>query len=134
MRGDAIVDLRSQNPEPLLVNFTRRENWVTVKLDVRDDVGILEVDDKRREVRVEGDKRRYVIPFAAIRECRPECFHFPLDKQLLNQYWYVRLLVLVDGREQELLFAPSFTDWRPRTNENRRRAADDLCQRIPIAA
>ena len=89
--------------------------------------------DERREIRIEGDKRRYVIPTTSVRECRPECFHHPLDKQLLNQYWYVRLLVPVDGEERELLFSPTFTDWRPRTNENRRLAADELCERIAPA-
>jgi hypothetical protein len=129
-RPDAIVEVRDHDAKPLMVNFTRRETWVAVKLDVRDDVGILEIDEKRREIKVEGDKRRYVIPVTSIRECRPECFHHPLDKQLLNQYWYVRLLMLVDGEERELLFSPSLTDWRPRTNENRRRAAEELCERI----
>jgi hypothetical protein len=129
-RPDTVVELRGNDVDPLMVNFTRRENWVAVKLDVRDDVGILAVDDKRRETRIEGDKRRYVIPLEAIRESRPECFHHPLDKQLLNQYWYIRLLVQVDGEERELLFSPSFTDWRPRTNENRRLATEELCERI----
>ncbi len=105
-----------------------------MKLDVRDDVGILAFDDKRREIRIEGDKRRYVIALEAIRESRPECFHHPLDKQLVNQYWYVRLLVLVDGEQRELLFSPTLTDWRPRTNENRRLAAEELCERIGASA
>jgi hypothetical protein len=133
-RPDTIVEFRGSGADPLMVNFTRRENWVAVKLDVRDDVGILAVDDKRGEIRIEGDKRRYVIPLESIRECRPECFHHPLDKQLLNQYWYVRLLVLVDGEERELFFSPTFTDWRPRTNKNRRLAAEELCERIGESA
>jgi hypothetical protein len=132
-RPDTVVDLHGEGAEPLMVNFTRRENWLAVKLDVRDDAGLLTIDERRREVRIEGDKRRYVIPFASVHECRPECFHHPLDKQLLNQYWYVRLLVLVDGEERELLFSPTFTDWRPRTNENRRLAAEELCGRIAPA-
>jgi hypothetical protein len=112
------------------VNFTCRENWITVKLDVRDDIGLLLIDDRRRELRVEGDKRRYVIPRAAIGECVTECFHHPIDKQLLNQYWYVRLCVRLPGEQHELLLAPSFTDWRPRTNETRRLASEELCRQI----
>ena len=128
LRPDPIVAVSS--PDVEMVNLTVRENWVQVKLDVRDDIGLLEIDDKRRELRIEGDKRRYWVPLDAVVSCQPERFYHPLDKQLANPYWYVRLVVPVAGRERELLFAPTFRDWRPRTGANRQLLAADLCRRI----
>lgn len=128
LRGDAIV--MTNDRQARMVNMTCRENWDKVKLDVRDDIGLLALDEKRHELRIEGDKRRYRVPLEAIVLCQPECFHHPLDKKLLNQYWYVRLVVRVDRGERELLFAPAFTDWRPRTNESRRDLARQLCRHI----
>jgi hypothetical protein len=131
LRPDPIVAVNG--PDAEMVNLTRRENWIKVQLDVRDDIGLLEIDDKRRELRIEGDKRRYQVPIDAVISCQPECFYHPIDKQLTSQYWYVRLVVPVDGREQELLFAPSFADWRPRTNANRQILAANLARRINAA-
>ena len=128
LRGDAIVPAGDSDAET--VNMTRRENWIKVQVDVRDDIGLLAIDEKRRELRIEGDKRRYRIPSDSIVACEPECMHHPLDKRLQNQYWYVRLLVRAEGAERELMFAPIFKDWRPRTNENRRLVAEQLCRRI----
>lgn len=128
LRGDAIVP--TNDGKARMVNMTRRENWNKVQLDVRDDVGLLAIDEKWRELRIEGDKRRYRVPLEAVVLCQPECFHHPLDKKLLNQYWYVRLVVRLEAGERELLFAPTFDDWRPRTNENRKDLARRLCKRI----
>jgi hypothetical protein len=130
LRPDPIVAVN--NPDAEMVNLTKRENWIKVQLDVQDDVGLLEIDGKRRELRIEGDKRRYRVPLEAIVSCQPECFHHPLDKQLQNQYWYVRLVVPVDGREEELLLALAFRDWRRRTNANRQLLASQLCRRLTV--
>jgi hypothetical protein len=128
LRPDPIVAVN--NPAAEMVNMTRRENWEKVQLDVRDDVGLLEIDPKRGELRIEGDVRRYTVPCASIVACQPECFHHPLDKQMHTQYWYVRFLVRTAGAEHELLIAPAFHDLRARTNANRLLAADDLAGRI----
>jgi hypothetical protein len=128
LRADPIVAVNS--PDVEMVNLTLRENWAAVKLDVRDDIGLLELDDERRELRIEGDKRRYWVPLDAVVSCAPECFYHPLDKQMSTPYWYVRLVVPLAGRNQELLFSPTFRDWCPRTGANRQLLAADLCRRI----
>jgi hypothetical protein len=131
LRPDPIVAVNS--PDVELVNLTLRENWTRVKLDVRDDIGLLELDDQRRELRIEGDKRRYWVPLDAVISCQPECFYHMLDKQMSTPYWYVRLLVPIAGNQEELLFSPTFRDWRPRTGTNRQLLAAALCRRIKPA-
>lgn len=127
-RPEAIV--RPDDPEADVIDLTTREHWAAVKLDTLDDIGLLAIDPRRGELKIEADKRRYRIPLAAILECQPECFHHPLDKQMQNQYWHVRLRYTARGEPRELLFSRNFKDWTPRTNENRRARAEDFCRHI----
>jgi hypothetical protein len=126
LRPDAIVT--AGDPDAEYVDLTRREDWATVKLDPIDDVGLLRLDEPRRELRIEGDKRRYRVPLAAIADCGPECFHNAMDKQMLNQYWHARVRTTAGGRPHELLL--SLKPAGKRTNETRRAAAVAFCRRL----
>ncbi len=128
LRPDAIV--RADDPEAQVIDLTTREHWSRVKLDTLDDIGLLAIDRRRGELKIEADKRRYRIPLGAILECQPECFHHPLDKQMQNQYWHVRLRYATRAEPRELLFSLNLKGWTVRSNENRRALAESFCSQI----
>ena len=68
-RRDAIV---TPGPDTWLVDVVPRSHWNRMMLENAADIGFLAVDDRRREIRFEGDKERYRIPADAIRSCELE--------------------------------------------------------------
>jgi hypothetical protein len=100
-----------------------RRNWHTAKLESAEDVGLLAIDDARRELRFEGDQERYRIPVRAITSLAFELIHGSGDPR--SVYGLVMRVRLPD-REREVPWLvlkglPGRTDW-DRSHE--------LCQRI----
>ncbi len=71
-RTSLVVDPR--DPDALFVEVVPKLNWGKMKLEDASDVGLLLVDQGRRELRFEGDHERWRIPAAAITQCGFEEF------------------------------------------------------------
>jgi hypothetical protein len=71
-RTSLLVDLN--DPEALFVEYVPKMNWGKLMLDNASDVGLLAVDQQKREIRFEGDKERWRIPASAITYCQLEVF------------------------------------------------------------
>jgi hypothetical protein len=54
------------------VEVVPRNNWGKMMAETATDVGFLQIDPRRGEIRFEGDIERYRIPAAAIADCRLE--------------------------------------------------------------
>jgi hypothetical protein len=71
-RTSPIVD--KYDPNALFVEFVPKTNWGKLMLDNASDVGLMVVDEQKREIRFEGDKERWRIPASAITYCEFEVF------------------------------------------------------------
>jgi hypothetical protein len=135
-RPDLSVDLA--DPDLTYVSIIPRDSFAKVKWTMASDLLLMQIDTARREIRLEGDSDRYVIPIAAIADCQPVCMYHPIDTQRQNQLWMVRLLIHREAGEQELLLGLVQIDWSSRTNRVRERITREVCTQLnellPVAA
>jgi hypothetical protein len=68
------VLVEPNDPDALFVEVVPKLNWGKAMLDNASDIGLLLVDQARREVRFEGDKERWRVPAASITSCEVEKF------------------------------------------------------------
>ncbi len=127
-RPETIVDLADD--DLLYVSIIPRESFAKVKLTMASDLLLMKIDEARKQLRLEGDSDRYVIPFASILNCQPLCFFHPMDAQHTQQLWMVRLLVQREEGEQELLLCLVQTNFSPQSNRRREQNATEFCTRI----
>jgi hypothetical protein len=71
-RTSLMVD--PNDPDAIFVESVPKMNWGKMMLDNAGDVGLLVVDQQKREIRFEGDKERWRIPAAAITYSQFEVF------------------------------------------------------------
>lgn len=71
-RTSPMVDLN--DPDALFVECVPKMNWGKLMLDNASDLGLMVVDQQKREIRFEGDKERWRIPASAITYCEFEVF------------------------------------------------------------
>jgi hypothetical protein len=69
-RPDTLVD--PHTPEAIFVEIIPRRNWKQIALNNAEDVGLLHLDEDRRQLLLEGDQKRYRIPVPAIVSCEVE--------------------------------------------------------------
>lgn len=125
-RPDSFVD--ADDPDAVSIGLTVRENWVSIKWETASDIGLLKIDPKLNEVRIEADHERFCIPVGSLLVCSPECLRHPVDPS--KEFWMVRLVVHLLDCEREILFSPSHIGWRLQNNSVRRKNVNDLCRRI----
>jgi hypothetical protein len=96
-RSDPVV--RSDDPDAFFVQVIPREKWTVSMGENATDVGLLRVDEKRQELRYEGDLERWVVPAERIRSFRLRSFTPPNGIAALNEHTVVMLIVELDDRE-----------------------------------
>jgi hypothetical protein len=128
MRPDRIITL-VQADQSDFVEIVPRANWGKAMLETATDVGLLRIDERKREVHFEGDRERYRIPLAAIVDCHTEAAVTPG-----SPVPYHMLVLNVRTREgvREIPIAPRAfgihkgKDWRQRWTERTRDRIDSL--------
>jgi hypothetical protein len=96
-RSEPVV--RSDDPDAFFVQVIPREKWTVSMGENAADVGLLRVDEKRQELRYEGDLERWVVPAECIRSFRLRSFTPPNGIAALNEHTVVMLIVELDDRE-----------------------------------
>jgi hypothetical protein len=133
-RPHLLVDLA--NPQTRCVwlmsgeTFTRFQPIMASDVLLADDVLLMELDDQLREIRMEGDLDRYIIPAGAISDCQPRCYFHHSDAHQFKQMWMVRLLIQREAGEQELLIGLGQLKWKRHKNRDMEQAAREVCDRI----
>jgi hypothetical protein len=127
-RPDSLVD--SACPDSVYVSLIPRESFVKMRWTMSSDLMLVRIDERGRQVIMEGDSDRYRVPSEAISVCEPQCFFHPVDIHHQNELWMVRLVVAVEQGLRELLLSIGHTHWTPMTNNRRRLTAEQMCQRI----
>ena len=105
------------------VALTVRENWQKVKLETATDAGFAIIDEERRELRMECDSERFLIPAASILVCKSEFLTLAIDPQ--SEFWMTRLLVQLPEGTREILLSNTTPSWNRQTNLVRKESA--LC-------
>jgi len=124
-RSDPVV--RADDPDAFFVQVIPREKWTVSMGENAADVGLLRVDEKKQELRYEGDRERWVVPAECIRSFRLRSFTPPGGLPAMNEHTVVMLIVELDDRE--ILETPlaahpvHFEYWSP---GKRRRGAEVL--------
>jgi hypothetical protein len=77
------------NPEALFTEIVPKANWGRLMLDSASDVGLLLLDQARREVLFEGDHGRFRIPVDALTYCGFEEFVFSQGHSTIRYYYVV---------------------------------------------
>ena len=107
-RPDAIVQA---DADTLFVEIVPRSNWNRMMWRTETDMGFLEVDIARRELRFEGDKERFRVPVDALLSCEveksvfsssakptaPGYFMVTLRAPLAGGVWEAPVSVIVGG-------------------------------------
>ena len=126
-RPDLLIDPAAA--DAVYVSIIPRENWSKIKWTMSSDLLLMRIDERRREILLEGDLDRYRIPAEAIVDCAPECFFHPVDLHR-NELWMLRLVIFFDAGKRELLLSIPHTSWRPHTNASRRTMVRAACRAI----
>lgn len=127
-RPDFLVDPR--DPQSLYATLIPRENFVKIKFTLTSDLFLLKIDEAKRQLLIEGDINRYLIPRGAITICEPQCFFHPIDHEQRTQIWVARLMVQFEEGLREMLLCHNSTKWSPITNKRRYQRSENLCNRI----
>ncbi len=133
-RPHLLVDLANPQTRYVLLipgeEFTRIQMIMASDVLLADDVLFMELDDHQREIRMEGDIDRYIIPAGAISDCQPRCYFHNSDAHQFKQVWMVRLLIQREMGEQELLIGLGQLRWKRHRNRDQEQAAREVCDRI----
>jgi hypothetical protein len=133
-RPHLLVDLAHPQTRYVLLMpgdaFTRFQPILASDVLLADDVLLMELDDDQREIRMEGDRDRYIIPAGAISDCQPRCYFHNSDAHQFKQLWMIRLLIQREMGEQELLISLGQLHWKRHKNRDMEQAAREVCDRI----
>jgi hypothetical protein len=103
-RPDAIV--KSDDPDAYFVQMVPRENWTDAVGENAADVGLLDVDRRRDELRYEGDVERWTIPAELIRSFDLHSFKSPGPRGTINRIAVVVFVVeLAHNKTREIPLA-----------------------------
>jgi hypothetical protein len=130
-RLDPLV--RPDDPEAGFVDFLPRSHWGQNMLEPATDVGFLKIDRPRRELLLEGDLKRYRIPFEAVADCQIEEYALGREQWEADLHFVTVLTVETSTGPREVPLACRHLNFTPRRAAQRRAEADDLCSRILIA-
>ena len=80
LRPNPAVDMN--DPDLFFVDIIPRINWGKQMMENATDIGFLQLDKSRRELRFEGDRERYWIPAESILEIKHEFWAESVQHQL----------------------------------------------------
>jgi hypothetical protein len=127
-RTDALV--RPNDPDALLVEIIPRHAWQTFSLEPQADIGLLKIDAARREFLLEGDAKRYRLPFDSVIKCEVEEIRLASDQWGTDLHFAVVLEVETTEGSRELPLFTRHLELASRRMLQRNRQADLLCERL----
>jgi hypothetical protein len=94
------------------------------------DIGFLAIDAANRQLCLEGDCKRYVMPLDAIVSCEVEAVQLESDQWGTDQYFVVVLAVNTESGIRELPLAAKPLAFKRRRMADRQAEAEELCEAI----
>lgn len=127
-RPDAVV--RPDDRDAQLVEIIPRHSWQTFSLEPQADIGLLKIDAPGRELLLEGDVKRYRIPFDSVVKCEVEEIRLASDQWGTDLHFAVVLEVETTEGSRELPLFTRHLELASRRMLQRNRQADLLCERL----
>ncbi len=127
-RPDKIV--RPEAPDATFVEVVNPGNINKIRLDDADDVGFIVVDEARREIRFEGDRERWRIPFAAIHAAKPFIKTSDLSIGLKSIRSFITLTIAIPGGTRDLTIGFRAVSAVRNANKDRRQFVDRCTEAI----
>jgi hypothetical protein len=84
-----ICMVNPDNPEAFFVEIVPKANWARLMLHEATDVGLLLLDQAKRELLFEGDRERFRIPADALTYCGVEEFVYQQGHSKIRKYYAV---------------------------------------------
>lgn len=97
------------------------------------DIGFFAIDLANRQLRLEGDVKRYVMPLASVVSCKVEAVRLESDQWGTDQYFVVVLSLNTDNGLRELPLAIKPLTLSRRRMPERQAEAEALCEAICAA-
>ena len=126
-RTDALV--RADDPEAMFLEIIPRHLWQS-SLEPASDIGYFKIDAARREFLLEGDVKRYRIPFDSVTKCEVEEIRLASDQWGTDLHFAVLLDVETTEGVRELPLFTRHLELASRRMLQRNRQADLLCARL----
>lgn len=130
-RTNPLVRPDDQNAD--FVDFVPRSHWGKKMLETATDIGFVKIDQARCELLIEGDAKRYRIPFSAVTACEVEEFCLDGDEWQTELHYVTVLQVETATGSREIPLAGRHLACRIRHAAQRREQAYELCDRISAA-
>jgi hypothetical protein len=125
-RTGCVVD--PHDPAARFVEILPRSSFA--KWGPASDIGFLMIDTAKRELRLEGDAKRYVMPMESILSCEVEGVQLESDQWGTDQYFVVVLSVNSDSGVRELPLAVKPLTFARRRMADRQAEAEALYEAI----
>jgi hypothetical protein len=103
------------------------------KLGPASDIGFFQIDREAKELRFEGDSKRYRIPYAALKGCKVESIRLDSDKWGTDLYFVTVLTVITSSGSREIALHAKQLKFQRRRMPERQAEAEDLCDAIQEA-
>ncbi|MBI3462863.1 MAG: hypothetical protein HY000_07350 [Planctomycetes bacterium] len=130
-RANPLVRPNNQSAE--FVDFVPRSHWGKKMLETATDIGFFKIDQARRELLMEGDAKRYRIPFSSVTSCEVEEFCLDGDEWQTELHYVTVLQVETATGSREIPLAGRHLTCRIRHAAQRRQQAYELYDRISAA-
>jgi hypothetical protein len=125
--------VRPDDPESTFVDFLPRGHWGQNMLEPATDIGFFKIDHSRRELLLEGDLKRYRIPFDAVANCAIEDYTMGREQWEADRHFVTVLTVETSTGPRELPLAGRHLAFTSRRAAERRAQAQEFCGRILMA-
>jgi len=125
--------VRHDDPDATFVDFLPRGHWGQNMLEPATDIGFFKIDHSRRELLLEGDLKRYRIPFDAVANCAVEDYTMGREQWEADRHFVTVVTVETSTGPREIPLSCRHLMFTPRRAPERRAQANDLCSRILTA-
>jgi hypothetical protein len=115
------------------VDVIPRSHWGQLMLEPATDIGFFAIDQSRRELLLEGDSKRYRIPFGAVASCQIEEYALGREQWEADLHFVTVLTVETANGPREIPLAGRHLAFHSRRAAERRAQAQELCGRILLA-
>jgi hypothetical protein len=130
-RADSLV--QPEDAQADFVDVIPRSHWGESMLEPATDIGFFAIDQSRRELLLEGDSKRYRIPFESVLACQIEEYALGREQWQADLHFVTVLDVETANGPREIPLAGRHIAFHSRRAAERRTQAHELCDRILLA-
>ena len=128
LRSQPLVD--ADDADAVFMDIVPRSHWGRTMMEPATDVGFWRIDRAAEELRFEGDRKRYRIPFDAVTSCEVEEIRMQSDDWGTSLYYATVLMVDTPNGLREIPLCGRHLEFRICRMPQRQARAEEFCDRI----